>query len=43
VDKKKPTIIFLSDGGNNDGKDSVHLVKRLKKIEPGMIFHTVMF
>ena len=43
MDKKKPTIIFLSDGGNNDRKDPVHFVTRLKKIEPGMIFHTIMF
>jgi hypothetical protein len=33
----------LSDGGNSDGKDPLHFVKTLKSLEPGMIFHTIMF
>ena len=43
VVKKKPTIIFLSDGGNNDRGYPLHFVNRLKTIEPVMIFHTIMF
>ena len=43
VVKKKPMVIFLSDGGNNDGGDPLQFVNRLKTIEPQMIFHTVMF
>ena len=43
VVKKKPTVIFLSDGGNNDGGDPLQFLNRLKTIEPGMIFHTIMF
>jgi hypothetical protein len=33
----------LSDGRNSDGKDPLHFVKTLKRLEPGMIFHTIMF
>ena len=43
VVKKKPTIIFLSDGGNNDGGYPLQFVNRLKRIEPRIIFHTIMF
>ncbi|GLJ12793.1 hypothetical protein SUGI_0197940 [Cryptomeria japonica] len=43
VEKKKPTVIFLSDGGNNDGQDPVHLVNRLKQREPRVVLHTIMF
>ena len=35
---KKPTVIFLSDGG-----DPLQFVNRLNTIEPGMIYHTIMF
>ena len=41
--KKKLTVIFLSDCGNNDGGDPLQFVNGLKIIEPGMIFHTIMF
>ena len=43
VVKKRPMVIFLSDGGNNDGGDPLQFVNGLKTIEPQMIFHTVMF
>ena len=43
VVKKKPPIIFLSDGGNNDWGDHLQFVNRMKTIEPRMIFHTIMF
>lgn len=43
VHKKKPTVIFLSDGGNNDGTDPLHFVNRLMKVEPRVILHTIMF
>ena len=41
--KKNPTVIFLSDGGNNDGGDPLQFVNRLNIIEPGMRYHTIMF
>eukprot|EP01018_Ginkgo_biloba_P007841 Gb_06198 [translate_table: standard] len=43
VGKKKPTVIFLSDGGNNDGTDPMYYVNRMKQVEPRMIMHTIMF
>ncbi|KAH9320477.1 hypothetical protein KI387_015116 [Taxus chinensis] len=43
VEKKRPTVIFLSDGGNDDGKDPVHMVNRLKQMEPRVVLHTIMF
>ena len=43
VVKKNPTVIFLSDGGNNDGGDPLQFVNRMKTIEPMIIFHTIMF
>ncbi|GLJ12791.1 hypothetical protein SUGI_0197900 [Cryptomeria japonica] len=43
VEKKKPTVIFLSDGGYGDGKDPVCFVNRLKQMEPRLVLHTIMF
>lgn len=43
VEKKKPIIIFLSDGGNNDGQDPLFFVNKLKKTEPKLILHTIMY
>lgn len=43
VEKKKPIINFLSAGGNNDGKDPLFFVNKLKKKEPKLILHTIMY
>lgn len=43
MQKKSPVVIFLSDGGNNGGENPVHLVRRMKQVEPKLIFHTIKF
>lgn len=43
VQKKSPVVIFLSDGGNNGGEDPIHLVRRMKQVEPKLILHTIKF
>ncbi|GLJ34369.1 hypothetical protein SUGI_0691060 [Cryptomeria japonica] len=43
VDVKKPLIFFLSDGENWDGEAPVQIVDRMKKADPRMILHTIMF
>ncbi|GLJ34389.1 hypothetical protein SUGI_0691410 [Cryptomeria japonica] len=43
VDVKKPVVIFLSDGGNNGGGDPLYYVDKMKRADPRMILHTIMF
>jgi hypothetical protein len=43
LDKKIPVIIFLSDGKKSEGDDPVELVKKIKELEPRVIFHTIKF
>lgn len=40
---KKPVVIFLSDGGNNRGGDPFYYVDKMKRADPRMILHTIMF
>jgi len=43
LNKKTPVIIFLSDGKNSEGDDPVELVKKIKELDPRVIFHTIKF
>jgi hypothetical protein len=43
LDKKIPVIIFLSDGKNSEGDDPVERVKKIKELDPRVIFHTRKF
>ncbi|GLJ34364.1 hypothetical protein SUGI_0690960 [Cryptomeria japonica] len=43
VKMKIPVVIFLSDGGNWGGVDPLYCVDRMKRQEPRMTLHTVMF
>ncbi|KAH9289235.1 hypothetical protein KI387_033352, partial [Taxus chinensis] len=43
VDVKKPVVVFLSDGGNNGGGDPLYYVDKMKRQEPRMTLHTIMF
>ncbi|KAH9287748.1 hypothetical protein KI387_031865 [Taxus chinensis] len=43
VDVKKLVIVFLSDGGNNGGGDPLYYVDKMKRQEPRMTLHTIMF
>ncbi|GLJ34377.1 hypothetical protein SUGI_0691170 [Cryptomeria japonica] len=43
VNVKKPVVIFLSDGGNNGGGDPLYYVDKMKRADPRMILHTMMF
>ncbi|KAL3698230.1 hypothetical protein R1sor_012306 [Riccia sorocarpa] len=40
---KSPTIIFLSDGGNNGGKDPLYHIRQMKALDPRLKVHTIMF
>ncbi|GLJ34388.1 hypothetical protein SUGI_0691360 [Cryptomeria japonica] len=42
-DMKTPVVIFLSDGENNGGEDPVSFVNRMKRQEPKMTLHTIMY
>lgn len=43
IQRKSPTVIFLSDRGNNGGSNPVQLVKGMKQVEPKLVFHTIKF
>lgn len=43
VNVKKPVVIFLSDGGNLRGMDPRHCVDQMKRTDPRMTLHTIMF
>ncbi|KAH9289231.1 hypothetical protein KI387_033348 [Taxus chinensis] len=43
VDMKKPVVIFLSDGENNGGTDPLVCVDKMKRQEPKMALHTIMY
>ncbi|KAH9308122.1 hypothetical protein KI387_036033, partial [Taxus chinensis] len=42
-DVKKPVVIFVSDGGNNDRGDPLYYVEKMKIHEPRMTLNTIMF
>jgi Mg-chelatase subunit ChlD len=43
IQRKSPTVIFLSDGENFGGSNPVQLVKGMKQVEPKLVFHTIKF
>ncbi|KAH7290546.1 hypothetical protein KP509_30G053200 [Ceratopteris richardii] len=43
IHSKTPVIIFLSDGENNGGIDPVSKVREMKRKNPRLILHTIMY
>ncbi|GLJ34396.1 hypothetical protein SUGI_0691530 [Cryptomeria japonica] len=43
VNMKIPVVVFLSDGGNNGRRNPVDCVENMKRQEPRMTLHTIMF
>ncbi|MCO5596633.1 hypothetical protein L7F22_050700 [Adiantum nelumboides] len=41
--RKAPVVIFLSDGENLAGSNPVYMVETLKRIDPQLVLHTIMF
>ncbi|GLJ33423.1 hypothetical protein SUGI_0672620 [Cryptomeria japonica] len=42
VDMKIPVVIFISDGKNH-GSDPLPCLERMKRIDPRMVLHTIMY
>ncbi|KAG0616637.1 hypothetical protein M758_5G130400 [Ceratodon purpureus] len=43
MQNKTPAVIFLSDGGNNGGRDPTSCGQTLKQVDTELIFHTIRF
>ncbi|KAL3699205.1 hypothetical protein R1sor_017227 [Riccia sorocarpa] len=43
LSSKCPTIVFLSDGGNNGGTDPLYHIRQMKALDPRLRVHTIMF